>query len=335
MSSSAPDPLCLRLPLPFPVGGVNAYLLRGDPLTLVDPGLRWPQGLAALEAALAEQQLRVEDIELIIVTHHHVDHAGLAETIRRRAQCPVAAHELVAEILRDEPASRRREEAYAAALIALHGGPPEIAQAIPAMSQATSRWTETLVVEHVLREGDELVAGGRRFVVHLRPGHSPTDTLFAGTDGVALVADHLLLRHPVALLAHAPPGGSDDPRARPRAALDYRRSLAATVDDEIAVAHPGHGPAIDDVASVVAARLATQDHHAQRVLALLGDDPRTAWEVVSALSGGPAPSDEVHPVALEFIFLSTALATLDLLVDKGRVSEHDDGERIHFEAIAA
>lgn len=28
-----------ELPTPFPIGSVNAYLLLGDPLTLVDPGM--------------------------------------------------------------------------------------------------------------------------------------------------------------------------------------------------------------------------------------------------------------------------------------------------------
>jgi glyoxylase-like metal-dependent hydrolase (beta-lactamase superfamily II) len=334
VSSSAPEPLRLRLPLPFPIGGVNAYLLRGDPLTLVDPGLRWPQGLAALEAALAEQRLRVEDIELVVVTHQHVDHAGLAETIRQRAGCSVAAHELVAEVLRDEPASRVQEEAYAVALMALHGVSPEIAQTVPAVSQATSGWTETLVVDRVLHDGDELVAGGRAFTVRPRPGHSPTDTLFIASDGVALVADHLLLRHSVALLAHRPPGGSDDPRERPRALLDYRRSLAATARDQLRIAYPGHGDHIDDLAAVIAQRLATQEERAPALLPLLRGAPRTAWEVTSALSDGSAPGDEQHPMAPAFIAFSNVLAQLDLLVDRGDVRELDDGERIRFAATA-
>ncbi|MDR7561019.1 MAG: MBL fold metallo-hydrolase, partial [Armatimonadota bacterium] len=36
----------IELPTPFPVGPVNAYLLAGEPLTLVDAGPRTPQAQA-------------------------------------------------------------------------------------------------------------------------------------------------------------------------------------------------------------------------------------------------------------------------------------------------
>ena len=59
------------------MAGMNAYLLCGDPLTLVDPGPRSPEALSALEEGLAEQGLRVPDVELIVLTHHHIDDPGL------------------------------------------------------------------------------------------------------------------------------------------------------------------------------------------------------------------------------------------------------------------
>ena len=41
------------LPTPFPVGPVNVWVLRGDPLTLVDAGPRTPDALTALEKVYA------------------------------------------------------------------------------------------------------------------------------------------------------------------------------------------------------------------------------------------------------------------------------------------
>jgi glyoxylase-like metal-dependent hydrolase (beta-lactamase superfamily II) len=321
------------LPIPFPIGHVNAYLLRGEPLTLVDPGPRWPETLAALEAALAAERLRIEDVELVVVTHQHEDHAGLAETIRRRADCPVATHALVAGLLDDEPATRGAEDAYEMELMRLHGVPPEIVGAVPAISADARRFSDSLEVEHVLRDGDVLVAGGRELTVRLRPGHSPTDTLFIGVDGVALVADHLLLDNPAVTVAHRPPGGSPDPRLRPRALIEYRSSLAATVADGLTVAYPGHGSQIDEPAQVIAERLATQARRAERILRELGDGARTGWDVVTTIWRG-SPRDEDHPMALEFIVLSDVLAHIDLLVESGRVREIDDGEQICFEVTS-
>src|SRR3954454_13730848 len=88
----------LPLPLAY-VGTVNAWLLRGDPITLIDTGPREERALAALEAGLGPQGLRVEDVELVLATHHHLDHAGLAATIQRRAGATVAVLDRTADYL--------------------------------------------------------------------------------------------------------------------------------------------------------------------------------------------------------------------------------------------
>src|SRR3954463_12308030 len=73
------------------VGSVNAWLLHGDPLTLVDTGPRDAAALAALEDGLRAHDVRIEDLELVLATHHHVDHVGLAATIQRRSGAAIAA----------------------------------------------------------------------------------------------------------------------------------------------------------------------------------------------------------------------------------------------------
>src|SRR3954471_7572326 len=86
----------IPLPLAY-VGTVNAWLLRGDPVTLVDTGPRDDGALAALEAGLRRHGLRIEDLELVLATHHHLDHVGLAATIQRRSGATVAVLDLTAD----------------------------------------------------------------------------------------------------------------------------------------------------------------------------------------------------------------------------------------------
>src|SRR3954449_8528846 len=89
------------IPLPLAhIGSVNAWLLRGDPLTLLDTGPRDDAALAALEDGLRREGLRVEDIELVLATHHHVDHIGLAATIQRRSGATVAVLGALADYAR-------------------------------------------------------------------------------------------------------------------------------------------------------------------------------------------------------------------------------------------
>ncbi len=68
----------IPLPTPFQIGDVNAWLLLGDPLTLVDAGPLMEETEARLEAGLAALGVAVEDLELIVLTHQHDDHVGLA-----------------------------------------------------------------------------------------------------------------------------------------------------------------------------------------------------------------------------------------------------------------
>ena len=78
----------IQAPLPH-IKSVNIWLLRGEPLTLVDAGPRTDEAISALEAGLRREGLRIEDIELVIPTHHHLDHSGLIATIVGRSGAKV------------------------------------------------------------------------------------------------------------------------------------------------------------------------------------------------------------------------------------------------------
>src|SRR4051812_43127690 len=76
----------IALPTPFVVGDVNVYLIKEDPLTLVDTGPKTPEAVSALRAALSRHGVKVSDIRRIVLTHAHEDHCGLAKTIRDEAK---------------------------------------------------------------------------------------------------------------------------------------------------------------------------------------------------------------------------------------------------------
>src|SRR5438093_2891631 len=80
----------IELPL-GPRRTVNAVLVEGDPLTLVDTGVNSPESLAALESALAARGRRIADLEQIVVTHAHPDHFGAAAELVRRSGARVLA----------------------------------------------------------------------------------------------------------------------------------------------------------------------------------------------------------------------------------------------------
>ena len=81
----------LAIPTPFAVGRVNCYLIEDEPLTLVDTGPNSGKALDELSAQLAERGHSIDDLELIVVTHQHIDHLGLVEILVEHSGAEVAA----------------------------------------------------------------------------------------------------------------------------------------------------------------------------------------------------------------------------------------------------
>src|SRR5919198_3894519 len=115
-------PVAIPLPLAH-VGSVNAWLLRGDPVTLIDTGPGDDSALAALEAGLRRHGLRIEDVELLLATHHHLDHVGLAATIRRRSGATIAVLDRTADYAARYAAEVEEDRRFAHALMRHHGVP--------------------------------------------------------------------------------------------------------------------------------------------------------------------------------------------------------------------
>src|SRR3954451_16531727 len=116
------DVVRIQLPLPH-IGHVNAWLLRGDPLALIDTGPYEDEALEALEAGLARERLRVEDLELVLATHHHLDHSGLTATIAQRSGARVAMLDRVADYGARYEARIDADRRFSVNLMRHHGVP--------------------------------------------------------------------------------------------------------------------------------------------------------------------------------------------------------------------
>ena len=113
----------IEIGVPF-LGSVNVWLLEGNPLTLVDAGPANAESLAALEAGLQAHGYDLADVELVLLTHHHLDHTGLTAAIVERSGARVAATAGTAAwgIGYHERAHLERE--FGRGLLAAHGAPP-------------------------------------------------------------------------------------------------------------------------------------------------------------------------------------------------------------------
>jgi glyoxylase-like metal-dependent hydrolase (beta-lactamase superfamily II) len=302
------------IPLPLPhIGSVNAWLLRGEPLTLLDTGPRSDAALAALEDGLRREGLRVEDIELVLATHHHLDHVGLAATIRRRSGAVVAVLDRVADYVEGYHASVEQDRRFARALMAHHGVPREVIADNEDFWAYLRGGAEDVRPDVRLRDGDSLAAGGRRLRVVWRPGHSTTDTLFVDDrERIAFTGDHLL-----ATISSNTEIDAADPAAdgRPRSRMRYLESLRRTARMPLTRLLTGHRAPVTRHDRLVRARLAEHARRGERIAALLSDGPRTAYGVARGL--WPARTVVEQPLLVVW----EVIGHLELLLASGRVAE--------------
>jgi glyoxylase-like metal-dependent hydrolase (beta-lactamase superfamily II) len=313
----------IPLPTPFQIGDVNAWLLRGDPLTLVDAGPLMEETEARLDEGLAALGITVEDLDLLILTHQHDDHVGLAGELVRRSGADVAGTAALATFMAHTAASMDADDDYSVALMRRHGVTEKTVETLHGISRAFRKFVGDAAVTRVIGDGDELIAGGRAWRVRERPGHSPTDTVLA-SDGALIAGDHLLERISSNPIAHVPIGAAD-PAAlaaspeRPRTLLVYADSMRATAaDDRGELILPGHGDPFTGAAALVEKRLGMHDRRAEKILAAL-TEPRSAADVGRDLW-------RHVPVTQAYLVLSEVLGHLDLLEERGAVTtEQRDG----------
>jgi len=317
----------IPLPTPFAVGRVNCYLIADEPLTLVDPGPRSSEALSELEAGLATSGRRLEDVRLVLLTHQHIDHVGLAQTVKERSGAEIAAPAPLAGYLADLDASMDADDSFAAAVMELHGVPEEAIAALREVVHAFRAFASSAHVDRALEEGDTVRLSARRLDVQFRPGHSPTDTIFVDREArVALVGDHVLAEISSNPVLHRMPGDPTDPRLRPHALANYLESLERTAALDLAELLPGHGPPVTDHRALIAERIEFHRLRKERIYGELRDGPMTAYSVALAVWGD---------IALQQVYLtlSESIGHLDLLVAEGRVNELERDGRIEFEAV--
>jgi glyoxylase-like metal-dependent hydrolase (beta-lactamase superfamily II) len=315
----------LAVPTPFQVGRVNAYLIEDSPLTLIDSGPNSAKALDELEQALAALGRKVEELELLIVSHQHIDHFGLASILARRSGAEVAALEALAPFLASFGRETDIDDAFAQNLMLRHGIPGDVVTALRAVSASFRGWGASVQVTQMLAPETELPLRDRTLRVLHRPGHSPSDTVFLDqSSSILLAADHLIAHISSNPLLARPLGAEPDPAARrPQALLAYIASLEQTRAMELELVLPGHGAPISDHVSLIDERFRMHRRRAERIRRLIATEPRTAHEIAQELWGNVA-------VTQAYLTLSEVLGHADLLLRDGSVREEERDGVVRF-----
>src|SRR5208283_2527647 len=316
------------LPLPMRPTIINVYLLDcHGAWTLIDTGMNLPESIAALEAAMAEVGIKIEDLDAIIATHHHIDHFGASGEIRRRSHATTHIHRLEAERAgrmiefgkmspHDRPESR--------AFFARHGFPIE--QFAPTGMRpawmGTSMYGPVTQPDRFIDDHDVVKIGDRELEVNWTPGHSPGhNVVYLRKEKVMIVGDHLLpkITPHVGLYPSAPDG---NPLG------DFINSQLKVQRFDVELVLPAHGGVYEDHRHRANQLIEHHRYREAEMLDLIRKKPKCAFEVASQVFG-----DEDRPIMHVMAATFETLAHLELSRIEGRAKRLERDGLTMYQAI--
>jgi glyoxylase-like metal-dependent hydrolase (beta-lactamase superfamily II) len=301
--------LQLKLPVPFPLGFVSAYLVEGgDGWTVIDAGYDYPPAREAWErgARAAGLDLR-RDVARIIVTHFHPDHIGASRWLQEQTGAPV--YMLEKEIGRSrEVWEERNGPKLFTGFLTRYGMGTEMAEKAAAAMRTRIRLPEEMLPlypEEKLALGD-----GAARILHA-PGHADYQLmLYDEARGILFAADHVMLG--------ITPNIGLWPESHPHPLACYLKSLDGLRGLGASLVLPGHGPLFHDLDGRINELLS---HHAERLEAIgavLENGPKTPYEISRVVFRGTLTVYE------RCFALAETLAHLEHLVLEGRAERNED-----------
>jgi glyoxylase-like metal-dependent hydrolase (beta-lactamase superfamily II) len=130
----------IAIPTPFAVGRVNVYLIEDEPLTLVDAGPNSGTSFDELQRGIAGLGHQLEDIELVILTHQHIDHLGLVSLVAAHSGADVAAIDVAVPFVENFSLEAQADDDFARETMLRHGIPEDVVSALSSVSRAFRAW---------------------------------------------------------------------------------------------------------------------------------------------------------------------------------------------------
>ena len=309
----------LRLPFPLQLDqlAVNVYLVEGERgCLLVDTGWNTNLGYSTLERELAEIGLTFKDISLILITHFHPDHYGLAGRLVQASGAGMALHQVEEKFIDSRYMNMDGLLDQTAEILRANGVPEKELPRLQKASLGVRRFVAPVTPDLSLQGGETIDQGEFSFEVLWTPGHSPGHVcLLDRARRILISGDHVLPATFSNVGLHSQSGPDPLP--------SYLRSLRAIRDLDVDLVLPAH----EHVFSGLAPRIdEILQHHRDRkesILSVLKEGPKTAYEVslkISWIVNGVAQSfDQLQPLDRRLAVMS-AMAHLEPLCDGGEAA---------------
>ena len=306
----------ISIPTPFYVGDVNVYLIKEDPLTLIDVGPKTPEAAAALRRELGKHGVKFSDVRRIVLTHAHEDHCGLAKQVRDEAKnAEIFIHDwetghLFGRLAHDEHRN----------LMLRSGVPAKVFDELRGMYEEVSLLTDSLADGDFQSLKDEMELefdGGSLRVLHT-PGHTPGSCSFVREADRTLICGDCVLKRitPNPIVSPDPLA----PEKRFKSLAEYLVSLAKLRSYSPTLAYGGHGEAVTDFDEIFHRYVRAIDERQKKVISLVEGNGTTAFEVAKTLF----PNSFDHDVH-RFLAISESIAHLDYAESEGKIGVEMSG----------
>lgn len=308
----------LRLPLPWPgVPHGNVWAVAADGgIVLFDTGIGGKGGLRRFDIALAQAGFGLEDVRLLVCTHSHTDHYGLAAPIVAGAGCELWMHPAWGHVrlMADDPAAALENRIEVARQ---SGVPPAALERYRAMRKDDDDNGIDAIVEpdRDLVPGVEVETDLGNWQVYETPGHAPSHVVLHQPERKLMISGDHLLGRTVLFFDY---GHSPDPIG------EFQRGLDEIEPLDVDLVLPGHGRTFREPEAKIAESRRQVGELLGKTRAALADGEKTAFEIVAGLLGPENVNSPASAWALQIV-----LSCLDHLTILGEVAplEETDPQR--------
>lgn len=272
----------IPIPNPYFEGPTNVFLIQSphSPSILIDTGIGTDESLTLLRHELAKYRCSLKDIAVILLTHKHIDHSGLARAIQEESGATVYVHsDDWTDVVFFEERHERVSQLYLEAM-RRWGIPEETIRQVGHFRSRFSGLGRSVPTAQKISDGQTLRFGALEFLVLHTPGHTQGSVCFLLGEKL-FAGDHLL------------PTYTSNVGATDVTTGGHLEKFLASLNKILALPHaehlevyPGHGQPWTDPRSRIKKIF---KHHRERtewILKILSDGQAlTAFEIAQKLFG--------------------------------------------------
>jgi glyoxylase-like metal-dependent hydrolase (beta-lactamase superfamily II) len=319
----------LKLPIPMPESTLthaNAYLVQGDSgHLLVDTGWNTDETLDSLQKQLAEIGVAVTDISLIIGTHGHPDHYGLAGRLKELSGAQLALHDIEKGFIEPRHTSMQKSLEQTDHWLGINGLPPEELQQVQDAPLRLDLYVAPANPDIAFQGGETISTGMFTFQVLWTPGHSPGHIcLYEPEKKVLIAGDHIL------------PTITPNISKRPQQPIEnplgmYLDSLNDLRKMDIELVLPGHEDLITDPKQRIDELFQHHENRIKEILATIQVEAKTAYQIATKVTWGNGTNWHDLHFHDKRMAIAETLAHLELMLINGQISEISRDSVIYYQ----